>query len=74
MSFFNATEQDLIILGKLVEQQKKQRALKIKSSTLKQTHDIKLAENFSPLTKKLDENNNSNKKIRRSNWKVTTRK
>ena len=43
------TEHNLIILRKLAEQQKNQRALKIK-----QTHDIKLAESLSPITKNLD--------------------
>ena len=53
--YFNVTEQDLINLSTLAEQQKEQRALKIKSKILKQTHDIKLAESLSPITKKLDE-------------------
>ena len=48
----NVTEQDLINLPKLAEQQKEQRALKIKNRILKQTHDIKLAESLSPITKK----------------------
>ena len=39
-------------LCKLAEQQKNQRVLKIKSGILKQTHDIKLAESLSPITKK----------------------
>ena len=38
------TEQDFINLRKLSEQQKEQRALKIRNKLLKQTHDIKLAE------------------------------
>ena len=54
----NVTEQDLNNLRKLVEQQKNQRAIKIKSRNLKQTHDIKLAENLSPITKKLEEVDN----------------
>ena len=53
--YSNVTEQDLINLRKLAEQQKEQRALKIKNRILKQTHDIKLAESLSPITKKLDE-------------------
>ena len=53
------TEQDLINLRKLAEQQKKQRAEKIKYRILKQTHDVKLAESLSPITKKLDEVNKS---------------
>ena len=39
--FWNVTEQDLIYLRKLAEQQKKQRALKDKKRILKQTHDKK---------------------------------
>ena len=55
--YSNVTEQDLINLRKLAEQQKNQRAEKIKSRILKQTHDIKLAESLSPITKKPDEVN-----------------
>ena len=47
----NVTEQDLIVLRKLAKQQKK-RALEMKNRILKQTHDIKLAESFSPITEK----------------------
>ena len=61
--YSNVTEQDLINLRKLAEQQKEQRALKIKNSILKQTHDIKLAESLSPITEKLEEVNKSTKKI-----------
>ena len=50
----NVTEQDLENLRKLAEQQKNQRALKIKNRILKQTHDEKLADSLSPLTKRLD--------------------
>ena len=50
--YSNLTEKDLIILRNLAEQQKNQRALKIKNRILKQTHDIKLAVSFSPITKK----------------------
>ena len=57
--YSNITEQDLINLRKLAEQQKNQRALKIKKRILKQTHDIKLAEPLSPVTKKLEEVNKS---------------
>ena len=53
--YSNVTEQDLIILRKLAEQQKEQRALKIRNRILKQTIDDKLAESFSQITKKLDE-------------------
>ena len=62
--YSNVTEQDLINLRKLAEQQKEQRALKIKNRIfLKQTHDIKLAESLSPITKKLDTNNESTKQV-----------
>ena len=54
-SYSNVTEQDLINLRKLAEHQKEQPALKIKNRILKQTHDIKLSESLSPITKKLDE-------------------
>ena len=49
--YSNVTEQDLINLRKLAEQQKYQRALEIKKRILKQTRDIKLAESLSPITK-----------------------
>ena len=51
----NVTEQDLINLRKLAEQQKNQRALEIKNRNFKQTHHLILAESLSPITKKLDE-------------------
>ena len=64
MSFYsNVTEQDMINLRNLAEQQKNQRALKIKNRILKQTHDVKLAESLSPITKKLDVINESTKKL-----------
>ena len=59
----NVTEQDLISLRKLAQQQKEQRAEKIKYRILKQTHDIKLAESLSAITKKLDNINKSTKEI-----------
>ena len=55
--YSNVTEEDLENLPKLAQQQKEERALKIKNRILKQTHDIKLAESLSPITKKLDEVN-----------------
>ena len=61
--YSNVTEQDLNNLRKLAEQQKEQRALKIKNRFLKQTHDIKLAESLSPITKKLDTRNKSTKNL-----------
>ena len=60
--FSDVTEQDLINIRKLAEQQKEQRALKIINRILKQTHDKKLAESLSPITKKLDEVKKSNQK------------
>ena len=61
--YSNVTEQDLIILRKVAEQQKEQRALKIKIRILKQTHDIKLAESLSPITKKLEESTEKNTEV-----------
>ena len=61
--YSNVTEQDMINLRKLSEQQKEQRALKIKNRNLKQTHDVKLAESLSPITKKLDTINESTQKM-----------
>ena len=61
--FSNVTEQDLINLRKLAEQQKNHRAEKIKNIILKQTHDLKLAESLSPITKILDEVIRSTKKL-----------
>ena len=61
--YSNVTEQDMINLRKLAEQQKSQRALKIKNRISKQTHDIKLAESLSPITKKLDEVKESTQKL-----------
>ena len=63
--YSNVTEKDLENLRKLAEQQKNQRALNIKNRILKDTHDIKLAESLSPITKKLDKINKSTKKIRK---------
>ena len=61
--YSNVTEQDMINLRKLAEQQKSQRALKIKNRILKQTNDIKLAESLSPITKKLDQVKQSTQKL-----------
>ena len=61
--YSNVTEQDLENLRKLAEQQKEERAEKIKNRILKQTHDIKLAESLSPITKKLDNIDKSTKEI-----------
>ena len=61
--YSNVTERDLENLRKLAQQQKEQRALKIKNRILKETHDVKLAESLSPITKRLDlvENNKGEK-------------
>ena len=72
--YSNVTEKDLENLRKLADQQKEQRALKSKNRILKQTHDVKLAESLSPITKKLDTINESTQKIsdviKESNSKV----
>ena len=62
--YSNVTEKYLDNLRKLAQQQKDQRAPKIKKKRiLKQTHDIKLAESLSPNTKKLDTINESTKQL-----------
>ena len=61
--YSNVTEKDLDNLRKLAEQQKNQRAIEIKNRILKQTHDVKLAESLSPITKKLDEVNKSTQEL-----------
>ena len=61
--YSNVTEQDMINLRNLAEQQKNERAFKIKNRILKPTHDIKLAESLSPITKKLDTINENTKEI-----------
>ena len=53
----------MINLRNLAEQEKNQRGPQIKNRILKQTHDIKLAESLSPLTKKLDTINESTKRL-----------
>ena len=53
--YSNVTEQGLINLRKLAQQQKEQRSEKIKNRILKRTHDVKLAESLSPITEKLEE-------------------
>ena len=62
-NYSKVTEQDLNNLRKLAEQQKNQRALKIKNRILNQTHDVKLAESLSPITKKLDVINETTKQL-----------
>ena len=53
--------EDMINSRKLAKQQKEQRAFKIKKKISKQTHDIKLAESLSPITKKLEVNKSTKK-------------
>ena len=62
--YSNVTEKGLDNLRKLAQQQKEERALKIKNRILKETHDIKLIESLSPITKKIDKINKSTKKLR----------
>ena len=59
----NVTDQDLNNFGKLAELQKNQRTIKIKSRILKQTLDRNLAEYSSPITKKVDEYNETTDKL-----------
>ena len=61
----NVTEQHLIKVRQLVEQQRNQRALKIENRILKGTHEIKLAEGLSPITKKLDDSTKKSSMILR---------
>ena len=58
----SVTEQGLDILRKLAEQQKNQRTPKNESRILKQTPDRELPENLSPITKKLEEVQESTEK------------
>ena len=53
----------MVNLRKLAEQQKNQRALEIRNRVLKQTHDIKLAKKLAPITKKLNEVNESTQEV-----------
>ena len=63
MSFYsNVTEQDLFNQRKLAKQQENQRVLENKNRIIEQTHDIKLAESLSPITKKIDTIIDSTKK------------
>ena len=71
MNFYpNVKGQDLIILQKLGEQQRSQRAIKNKNKFSKQTNDKILAENLKPITQKLDEVDKSTTKNRRSIYKT----
>ena len=69
--YSNVCEQDLINLRKLAEQQKNERALKIKNRISKETHNEKLAESLKPITKRLDlVENNKGEKIGELNKKL----
>ena len=59
----NVTEQYLINLRRLAEQKKNQRAEKIKNRILKQTYDVKLAGNLSPITEKVEEVKKSTQEV-----------
>ena len=59
----NVTEQYLINIDKLAEQQKNRRATESKKKTLKQTRYKKIAGNFEPITEKLEEMDKSTKKL-----------
>ena len=59
--YSNITEQDLIILRNLAEQQKNQRAIKIKKRPMRRTYNIKLAETSSLITKTLEVNETTKK-------------
>ena len=61
--YSNVTKKGLDNLRKLAKQQKNQRALKIKNRILKQTHDVKLAENLSPITDKIEEVNKTTREL-----------
>ena len=52
--YSNVTGEDLLSLEKLAEQQKNEKARKIKKRIFKQTYDQKLSETFEPITKKID--------------------
>ena len=61
--YSNVTEQDLNNLRKVADQQKNQRAEKIKNRIIEKALDIELAESLSPFTKKLDEENESTQNL-----------
>ena len=65
--YSNVTEEDLLSLEKLAEQQKNEKARKIKKRIFKQTYDQKLAETFEPITKKIDKVVEATKELESSN-------
>ena len=60
------TKEDMNNLSKLADHEKEQKASKIKTRVLKQTHDEKLAETFKPITNKLEKVNTATEKIYRT--------
>ena len=58
----DVTEQELNFVGNLAEQQKNQRAIKLKNQCLQQTQENKLAEYFTPMTEKLEKLDDSTQK------------
>ena len=65
--YSNVTEEDLLSLEKLAEQQKNEKARKIKKRIFKQTYDQKLAETFETITKKTDKVVEATKELESSN-------
>ena len=59
--YLNVTEQNVIELAKLLDQQKNRKATKIENKILKQTHGKILAESSKPITEKLEKVNESTK-------------
>ena len=64
----NVTEDDLASLEKLAEQQKNEKARKIKKRLFKQTYDRNLAETFEPITKKIDKVVEATKELESPNF------
>ena len=65
--YSHVTEEDLLSLEKLAEQQKNEKARKIKKRIFKQTYDQKLSETFEPITKKIDKVVEATKELESSN-------
>ena len=65
--YSNLTEEDLLSLEKLAEQQKNEKARKIQKRIFKQTYDQKLSETFEPITKKIDKVVEATKELESSN-------
>ena len=58
-TYSDVTEQSLNNIRKLAEQQKNQRALRIKNRVSRQTYNKKLAESVPTITKNIEEINKS---------------